>query len=336
MLDSTRQDLDDADFLIELFTNKLPLAKAVYVATKLNIADCIGDEELQTTHIAQAVGANENNLYRLLRTLSSFGFFCEVNGHSFINTKSSNMLRRDYPGSFRELILWDAGPLTWKSLEGLYDCVVSGKTAFDNVFELPFFDYIEENPADKELLYKSLKTFNQMVIPEIIKSYDFSAFKSIVDIGGGEGDLLFEIHSKYPNIDCSILELSNMTLPKKITNSIKVVRGDFFNDILPNSDCYILKHILHDWNDEQSIQILTNCSNTLEHGGKLLVIETALVPGSPHKFISNMMDLDMMILTGGKERTPDEYKSIFAAAKLELSNVIQTGSPLYIIEATKG
>jgi hypothetical protein len=337
MLDSSPQNTTTSNLFIDLVYYKLPLIKAIFVATELNIADCIGSRECDVKKLSKDVGACEDKLYRLLRVLSSFGIFDEVKNRCFMNTPNSNMLRKEVDGSVYDMVLWDAGEVTWKSLENLGQCVRTGNTAFDQVYGKSFFNYIENNPIHKKRLYNALKNINQILIPAIKKYYDFSGFKKIVDIGGGEGDLLLEIYSDNPRIKCILFDLKNIVsqLDNNNMHNIEIISGNFFSDTLPSADCYILKLILHDWNDEKCIQILKNCSQTLELGGKLLIAEPALVQGSPHELFSKMLDLDMMILTGGKERTPEEYKTLLDASGFDLSNVIETESPLYIIEATK-
>jgi hypothetical protein len=336
MLDSIPKDKITSNIFVDLVTYKLPLIQSIYVAADLNIADSIGDKECDIKEIAKNVGACEDNLYRLMRVLAGFDIFSEVNDRCFINTTNSNMLRKDFHESVYNLVLWDAGELTWKSLEGLGNCVRKGTTAFDTIFNMPFFNYLENNPFHKQRLYNALSAFKQILIPQIKNSYDFSRFKKIVDIGGGEGDLLLELQNDHPNIKYMLYDLEEIVSPlRKRDLQIEIMGGNIFKDQPPQADCYILKLILHDWNNERCVQILKNCSKSLEQGGKLLLVEPALIQGSPHEQFSKMLDLDMMILTGGKERTPEEYRALFNASGLELSNVIATETPLYIIEASK-
>jgi hypothetical protein len=337
MLDSTQKELDTSRFFIDLVTFKLPLIKAIFVATELNIADCIGNKEYDIKELSQIIGTCEDNLYRLLRVLSSFGIFSEVKDRCFVNTTNSNMLCKNINESVRDLVLWDAGELTWKSLEGLENCVRTGKTAFDQVFGMPFFDYLKANPNHKMKLYNALSAFKQIFIPQILNNYDFSRFGSILDIGGGDGDLILKIQSDYPHLKCMLFE-QNESLPTLTTTNkqdIEIVSGSFFSDPLPTADCYIMKLILHDWNDDKCHQILNNCSKSLDCGGKLLIVESVLVEGSDHELFSKLLDLEMMILTGGKQRTPKEFRDLLDASGFNLSKVIQTDTPLFIIEATK-
>jgi hypothetical protein len=327
----------NSNMFIDLVTYKLPLTQAIYVATKLNIADCLGDKECGINELSQTTGACKDNLYRLLKVLSSFGIFKETKEMTFINTGNSNMLRKEYPASVYDLILWEVGSLTWKSLEGLEQCVLNGKTAFDKAFGMPFFKYLEQNQNHKRTLHNALNAFNKIAHPSIKQSYDFSKFKKILDIGGGQGELIMEIQDEFLNVECMLFEHEEVVsqISKIIKQGIKVFTGDFFTDELPEADCYILKLILHDWNNDQCINLLNNCDKTLEKGGKLLIIEPAIVDGSPHKLFSQMLDLDMMILTGGRERTPEEYNTILNASGFKYSQIISTETPLYIIEATK-
>jgi SAM-dependent methyltransferase len=328
---------NNTNLFIDLVTYKLPLIQAIYVATKLNIADCIGDKEYEINDLSQTIGACKDNLYRLLKVLSSYGIFKETNEMTFINTEYSNMMRKEYPESVYDLILWEVGTLTWKSLEGLDQCVLNGETAFDKAFGMSFFKYLDQNQNHKRALHNALNAFNKISNPSIKQSYDFSKFNKILDIGGGQGELIIDIQEKYSNAECMLFEHEETIsqLSSIIKQGINVFTGDFFTDELPEADCYILKLILHDWNNDQCIKLLKNCNRTLSKGGKLLIMEPAIIDGSPYKLFSQMLDLDMMILTGGKERTPEEYNTILNASGFKYSNIISTETPLYIIEANK-
>jgi hypothetical protein len=337
MTDFAWSDPAAAEFLVQLLTRQLPLARAIVVATELSIADHLGDGEHSVAQLAEMIGADEQNLYRLLQLLSVFGVFKELEPGRFENTNISNMMRKSKVDSLRDMILWNGGSLTWRSLEGLGACVRSGRTAFEEVFGAPFFSYLERHPFHKKIFFDGLRSFTQMIIPGVLKSYDFSRFHRVVDVGGGEGDLIVAIHERYPNVDCTLFDRVEVVseLRGARLQNIGLVGGDFFSEPLPAADCYILQMIIHDWSDQDGVRILRHCRDSLTEDGRVIVIEMVLNDNSPHETFTRLLDLDMMILTGGKERTTDGYRALFDAAGLELCQIISTGAPLSIMEARR-
>ncbi|MBL0137191.1 MAG: methyltransferase [Bacteroidetes bacterium] len=313
----------------------------IYNAAKLNVADLLHKDAMSCEQLAESTRTNASSLYRMMRALASVGIFSENEKGEFANTTLSETLRSDLPGSMKAMAIAQLGDHypAWGNL--LYS-LKTGNTAFEKVEGMNVWKYYETHPEEGLNFMKAMTGSTNAAIQNVIPMYDFSSAKTIVDIGGGNGVFLMAILDKAPQatgivfdeeyvVDETIKTIEERGFSKKCS----VSAGNFFEAVTEGADIYLMKHVLHDWNDEQSVQILRNCSEAMHSGSKMLVIE-AVIPTGNTRHPGKFMDINMMAMTGGKERTEAEYASIFEQSGLKLARVIHTNSPtLSILEVTK-
>lgn len=319
------------------------VAQSIYVVSKLNIADLLKENKsLSCEKLAQLTKTNPSALYRLMRGLSSVGIFAESDFQHFIMTPLAEYLCSDNPQSMKATaIMLGESPHYQAWAEMLYS-IKTGKPAFDKVFGMGVFDYFKSHPEDAEIFENSMSSFSYTEEKAILSAYDFSAFKTIVDVGGGYGEMLGSILEKYPSSQGILFDeeyvINNCqkTLEKHgILDRCQAISGSFFEEIPLGGDVYMLKHIIHDWDDERAIKILKNCHNALDNNSKILVMEM-IVNDRNLPSAAKMLDLNMLVMCqGGKERTKEEFQQLFSQADLTLNNIIYTNEDICILEVIK-
>ncbi len=313
----------------------------IYNAAKLNIADFLAVKPQTAEQLAEATHSNASSLYRVLRALASVGVFSEKANGEFENTPLSETLRTDVPGSMKAMAIAQLGDHfnAWGNL--LYS-IKTGNISFDKVEGMSIWQYYETHPDEGVNFMKAMTGSTGAAIVNVIPAYDFSGFKSIVDVGGGNGAFLAAVLDATPQArgivfdeEYVIAETENALKAKGKSDRCATEAGNFFEAIPAGADAYIMKHILHDWDNEKSIEILNNCFKAMKPGSKLLVVESVIPEGNtPHP--GKFMDINMMAMTGGRERTEKEFGVLFAKVGLKLLRVIATGSPtLSILEVVK-
>ena len=313
----------------------------IYNAAKLDIADHLAIQPQSAKQLAEATRSDSPSLYRMLRALASVGIFQEDENGIFSNTSLSETLRSDVMGSMRAMAMAQLGDHynAWGNL--LYS-IKTGKTAFDHVEGMPIWQYYETHPEEGINFMKAMSGLTGAVIANVIPAYDFSTFNTIVDIGGGNGAFLFAILANAPiangivfDEEYVVEETKKEIDSKGFSSRCNTVAGSFFDFIPAGADAYTMKYVLHDWNDDQCLQILTQCAKAMKAVSKLLVIESVLPEGNtPHP--GKFMDINMLAMTGGKERTEKEFALLFEQAGLKLSRIISTQSPMFsIVEVVK-
>jgi hypothetical protein len=313
----------------------------IYNAAKLDIADKLALRPQSAEQLAETTHCHAPSLNRVMRALASVGIFDRNQQGEFCNNTLSETLRSDVPGSMKAMAIAQLGDHynAWGNL--LYS-IKTGKTAFDQVEGMPVWKYYETHPEEGQNFMKAMTGLTGAVIKNVIPEYDFSSMNTIVDVGGGNGALLMAVLNTAPNSkgivfdEEYVVEKTNLELAKKgFDGRCSTVGGSFFDFVPKDADGYLMKMVLHDWNDEQCLQILHNCCQAMKPGSKLLVIESVIPEeDSPHP--GKYMDINMMAMTGGMERTEKEFANLFEKTGLKLSQVIHTHSPLFsIIEAIK-
>ncbi|MBI3257897.1 MAG: methyltransferase [Ignavibacteriae bacterium] len=313
----------------------------IYNAAKLDIADLLADGAQTTEQLAETTHCDAPSLYRVLRALASVGIFSENEKGEFSNTMLSDTLQNNVPGSMKAMAIAQLGDHynAWGNL--LYS-IKTGNIAFDKVEGMPVWKYYETHPAEGVNFMKAMTGFSGASIMNILPAYDFSRFKTIVDIGGGNGALLMAVLDTVKDatgivfdMEYVVHETQKEINAKGFAGRCRTQGGDFFVSVPNGADVYLMKMILHDWNDEKSIQILKNCANAMNSNSTLLVMESVISEGNtPHP--GKFMDINMLAMTGGKERTEKEFASLFSKAGLKLSKVIHTHSPMFsIVESIK-
>jgi len=316
-------------------------ACCIYNAAKLNIAGHLAAAPKTTSQLAETTGSHAASLYRLLRALASVGIFSENEQGEFSNTPLSETLIDDVPGSMRAMTLAQLGDHfnAWGSLP--YS-IKTGAIAFDKAEGMNIWQYYESHPEEGLNFMKAMTGLSSASVMSVLPAYDFSVFNTITDIGGGNGALLMAVLGTAPNATGTVFDLDyvvNETAKAIEANGLvsrcDTAAGDFFESIPAGADAYLMKLVLHDWDDEKCVQILTNCSRAMKPGSKLLVIDAVISPGNtPHP--GKFLDINMLVMTGGKERTEKEFAVLFAKAGLHLNRVIPTHSPMFsIVEVVK-
>ena len=321
------------------------ISQAIYVATKLGVPDLLAEEPKTVAELAAETNTHERSLYRLLRTLASVGVFTQTDRGVFANTPLSDPLRTA-PNSLRDITIWMSEEPHWRVYGEMLYSVQTGKPAWAKVHGQDVFPYLfETNKELGEIFNRAMTSFSSTTIPAIIEAANnndvFSDAKTIADIAGGYGHLLAAVLQANPNANGVLfdvpftLENASALLEKEgVRERVELVRGDFFESIPVKADVYMLKHIIHDWYDEQNITILKNIRASMPDDGKVLILDAVLAEGNEPHF-GKIMDLEMLVSPGGVERTEGEFRDLLAAAGFELTRIIPTKSLISIVEAVK-
>jgi len=336
----TIQPPPPAAFLTELAFG-MKMTQALYVAAKLGIADLLASEPRSISQLAAATSSSERSLYRVLRSLAAVGIFRETDPRVFELTPYADALRSDTPNSFRNGAIFMGEEWLWKVMGQMLYSVKTGKPAWAHVHGSEAFAYLAENPDHFEIFNRAMTDMSVAAAPSIVEAYDFSEFATIVDIAGGHGYLLAQILKATPNLRGLLFDVEPVITGAKalleregVSERAELIAGNFFESVPAVADAYIMKHIIHDWDDEQSIKILRNITAAMPARAKLLIVEMVVPEGNePH--MSKLMDLSMLVLPGGVERTEAEYHALLAEAGLRLDRIIPTESFLSILEVVK-
>lgn len=314
------------------------VSMAISVAAKLRIADKLAAGPRSAADLARETGAHAPSLYRLLRALAGVGVFAEDADGRFRLTPMAEYLRTGVPGSLRGVADYCGSDWSWRAWGHLLDSVRTGETAFDRVFGEPCFDYLAKHPEDSAVFNEGMTGFSSMVAPAVAEAYDFSKFGTVVDVGGGHGILLTTILKSFPTVRGVVFDAPHVvegaTEPIRaagLADRCRTEGGDFFRVVPAGGDAYLMKHIIHDWPDDKATTILKNCRKAVNPGGKLLLVEIVIKPGNEPD-VGKIIDLEMLVLPSGRERTEAEYAKLFAGAGWKLTRVVPTKSPMQVVE----
>jgi O-methyltransferase/methyltransferase family protein len=311
----------------------------LYAAAKMNLADQLAERAKTAEELAQSTGAAAPSLYRMMRTLASLGLFTEDSDHRFALTRLGEPLQTGSPDSIRSSVLTLAGEIVRNPLDHLLYSVQTGKTGFEKAFGVPFFDWLASHPAEASMFSETMVALHGTEPPAVASAYDFSEFGTIVDIGGATGNMLSTILSHYPKPRGTLFDLAHVVADapgligtRGLTNRIKIERGNFFEYVPSSGDVYLLSHIIHDWSEAQCLTILGNCRRAMRPDSRLLIIEMVLPAGdTPH--LGKILDIIMLTLPGGQERTEAEYRALLDKAGFRLKQVVPTESAVSVVEA---
>ena len=336
--------------LLQMITARW-VSQAIAAAAKLNIADQLAQGPRTIAEIAAATSTHAPSLYRLLRALASVGIFAEVESaphteaapRQFSLTPLAEPLRSGVPNSMHGAAMMFGEDWSIRAWADLYRSVQTGETAFKRVFGETVFEYLSNHPEALEVFFHSMKSFTAISQGAIVEAYDFSGIKTLVDVGGGNGGLLSAILKANPTLGGILYDSEKVVATARpildaagVTARCTVLSGDFFLRVPSGGDACIMKHIIHDWSDERSVAILTNCRRALPPQGKLLVVDAVIVPGN-EPGLGKLLDLEMLVMApGGRERTEAEFRELFTAAGFRLTRVVQTASPFAILEGVPG
>ena len=317
------------------------VSQAVGVVALLGVADQLGEGPRGSDELARAVGADPQALYRVLRLLASLGVFAEVAPDSFALTPLGETLRSDAPGTVRNFAITETAPGHWLPWGRLPESVRSGQPMAREALGMELFDWYAQNPEEAGFFNAAMGNLSALAASELVRVYDFSAVRTVADVGGAHGVLLTAVLRANPAAGGILFDLPHVIATagdaiaaEGLSQRCELVSGDFFEAVPEGADLHLLKQIVHDWDDERATRLLQNCHRALSPAGKLLLVEM-VIPPENQPSPAQAMDLNMMVLLGGRERTEEDYQRLFQAAGFRLERVIPTHSPFSVIEATR-
>ncbi|MFO7278742.1 MAG: methyltransferase [Pseudomonadota bacterium] len=305
--------------------------RCLHVIAEFGVADALGERPETASVLAARTGLDAGALDRMLRLLAAYGVFARE-GDAYVHTPVSRHLRSDHPQSLRSFARTMGSPIFWKGFTELAHAARTGKPATDWAGILAHF---AQHPDEGRMFNEAMAGKSIAAVPAVLEAYDFSAFGTIADIGGGRGHLLRAILERVPGAQGILFELPQVIedAAREGIPRTQLVAGDFFVDPLPAADAYLLMEIIHDWGDDDAARILAAVRRAAPTHARVLIVET-LVPDSPGPGFAKTLDVIMLAITGGRERTPAEFETLLAGAGLRLERVIRTPSHYSIVEAT--
>ena len=315
------------------------VSRLVYLAAQMNLPDHLAEGPRTADELALSTATDGPSLYRVMRTLASLGLFTEDPRHRFSLTPLGEGLKTGSPGSVRASVLIMAGDLCTKSMDHLLYSVQTGKTGFEKAFSMPLFEWLASHPTEASMFSETMVGLHGEEPAAVAAAHDFSEFETIIDVGGATGNLLTTILGRHPEPRGLLFDQPHVvrdapTLIKArgLTDRIRIEAGNFFDSAPAAGDAYLLSHIIHDWNEAQCLTILGNCRRAMKPGSRLLIIEMVLPTGdTPH--LGKMLDIIMLTIPGGRERTEPEYRTLLDKAGFRLARVVPTESAVSILEA---
>jgi len=332
-----RADLSPPARLLELITGYW-ITQLIYVAAKLRLADLLRAGPRTSDELARETGAQPQALHRVMRALANVGVFTETAPRLFANTPLSEWLRHDVPGSLgpRALV---SGEKDWRAWGALLRGVTTGAIPFDHVHGADHFAYLGAHPEEAAAFNETMTQFAEQFYRAVVAAYDFSCFRRIVDIGGGHGRLLTLVLEANPRTRGVLFDAPRVIegacpalVAVGVAERCECVAGDFFTNVPAEGDAYLMSHLLHDWDDKNSVAILKNVRGAMARGGRVLIIEKLIPPGNEPS-LAKLMDIHMLVLSGGLERTEEEYRRLLADAGFRLERIVPTASIMSVLEA---
>ena len=318
------------------------MSRLVYVAAKLRLADLLKGGPRAVEDLASAADVQPSALYRLLRALAGVGIFAETKGRRFKLTPLAATLQTGVPNSMHAWALMINENWAWDSWKELLHGVKTGDMPFLKAHGMPIFQYLGTHPEDLEVFGESMSSISRTENPAIAAAYKYPKVRTLVDVGGGHGSLLAAVLKANPRLKGVLFDQSAViaraendqhVTAKGIAQRCRLESGNFFEAVPKGGDAYMMKYILHDWNDEECVKILSNCRAAMNENGKVLVVDNVISPGNEPSW-GKLLDIQMLII-GGRERTKEEFAALFSAAGLKLTRVIPTKCPLSIVEGVK-
>jgi hypothetical protein len=311
------------------------VSQAIYVAAKLGIADFLANGPQSAAALAAATRSDGRSLFRVLRALSSVGVLSQAGKDQFALSRLAEPLRSDVPGSLREIVI-TIGEIHYQACGELLHSVRTGSPAFNQVFGASLFDYLQRNAAASDTFDQGMTNLSSLLAHAVLLAYDFSGISSIIDVGGGEGGLLRRILALNPEMTGVVFDLPNaiqsMMCGRSDRARCSYVAGNFFESVPEGADAYLLCGVVHDWDDDRAVTVLRKCRKAMASNGRLLIVDM-IVPETASPSFSKLLDLNMMVMTGGRERTKAELCALLDAADYWLTRIIPTMAPQSIIEA---
>ena len=335
---STQTQSSPAERMIQIVSG-FWAARAVHVAAKLGIADHLADGPKRVEQLAAATQTHAPSLLRLLRALVGIEVVREVAPGEFASTELGETLRSGTSDSMRAVAVSIIGAEHYDAWRAVEHSVRTGETAFDYTFDMSIWSFFKGNAQNAKDFDQAMTDFTRAIDPAVLEAYDFGQFRHIIDVGGGHGELLGAILATHAGVRGTVFDqpyvaegATKRFAGKKLSQRADAVGGDFFESVPAGGDAYLMKFIIHDWDDERSIRILTNVRKAIAPGGKLLLLETVLPEGNEPHF-ARFMDLNMLVMTGGRERTEKGYAELLRKGGFHLARIVGTESVISVIEA---
>lgn len=329
------------DVLFQMVIGKW-ISQALGAIVEIGVPDQLAERARQCSDLARNAGVSEDGLYRLLRALASVGLFAESGNRQFRLTGMGQLLRSNHPESLAGYARFTAHDITWRPWGQLNYSVKTGMPAFDHVFNASIFEHFSRNPEVAAVFDDAMTSISAMEARATSDAYDFEGVATLMDVAGGRGLLLATVLRRHKTMRGVLFDLPHVAAGAsatftraRITGRVRIESGDFFKELPTGADAIIMKHILHDWDDDSATRILQACHRALGRRGKLLIVDPVVPLGNtPH--YGKLLDLEMLVLTPrGRERTKAEFAKLLRGAGFRLSRVIATESPLSIVEAVK-
>jgi len=317
------------------------VSQMLFVVAQLGVADALAKKPLAPAALAAQVGAQPEALHRILRALASLGIFAETSDGRFKLTPTAATLRSDVPGSLRSFALMMVADYNWRGWQELLHGVRTGEIPFEHAHGKPFFAWLREHPEQDRTFSDSMASISGPENDAVARSFDFGQFETLVDVGGAHGHLLATIlrrHRKLRGVlydQPQVVEgarASGFVTAPNVAARCAIEGGDFFAGVPKDADAYMMKYIIHDWSDELGAQILRHCRDAMRPGGRVLVIEHVIAKGNAPDW-GKMLDVNMLALLTGRERTLEQFRALFQRAGLRLRRAHATKSALKILEA---
>ena len=314
------------------------LSQAIHAVAKLGVVDGFDGEAQTPKAIAAKLGLHETALYRVMRCLASVGVFAEDSNGAFTLTPMGELLRSDHPQSLRAWAVMAGEPWVRAPWSDVIDTLKTNEPAFDRVMGKSAYEYLAANPAAAALFQAAMSQGSRMFTRAVLEAYDFSTINHIVDVGCGEGGFIVEILTAYPRMRATLFDLPHVEQAASsnleqagLSERCVVVSGSFFEHVPEGGDAYLLKWVLHNLDDAPCVKILQQCREAMSNDARLILVERILPAGNAPSD-GKILDLNMMVLQGGRERTEAEFRALLETAGFELVRVTETASPLSVVE----
>ncbi|MET0674496.1 MAG: methyltransferase [Bradyrhizobium sp.] len=312
--------------------NGFQVTQAISVAATLRIADHLRDGPRSAGDLASLTNSNAGALYRLLRALAAVGVFREGTDRDFALTPMGDCLRTDSStpiGGWAEHV---GNPYFWQAWGHLLHSVQTGENAFQNLHGMDVWQYRAGNPEASAIFNRAMTNMSRGGTEAVLSAYDFSGFRHIVDVGGGQGAMLAAILSACPNARGTLFDQSKVVEGAEkilheqgVMSRCDIVGGSFFDSVPAGGDAYLMRYVIHDWEDDEAINILTVCRRAMQGSAKLLLVERSVAP--PNQMpAAKFSDLNMLVAPGGRERSREEFARLLAMAGFELARVVPAGA----------
>jgi hypothetical protein len=317
------------------------LTQMLYVVARLEIADALADGPLSAAVLSERAGVHPRSLYRLMRALAGLNVFSESDDGRFGHTPMSALLRRDLPGSLHGLALYSGDPRQqrYRVWGELHECVKTGQPAFAKLLGTTPFAYLKQHPELAHDFDRAMDSYASECSAAVLAHYDFGRFRHVVDVGGGGGRMLSEILLQYESPQGTVFDLPDVAARARerfasqgLAHRASAEAGDFFDGVPAGGDLYLLKCVIHDWEDDRAVTILRNCRRAMPAHGRLLLAETVIRQGGGDSF-GRLMDLNMMVIHGGLERAEWEFSALLARAGFAVCSLRLTGAAVDLVEA---